>query len=273
MSFTLEVSFKCLCFFAPEERDGQKRMHVLMPDTKGHQHPHGHNGHGHPAEPAGNGAANGEGMDEHAVRVVFPRLGGRLKLDGPGKLVPVPAGGDGIADFEPMEGWRLEFGDGGGATLDLPEELVILGKTRDELLTETGHADLASRVLLTSGEVTDVVAPAIWKYKGVERPFAQEVVWSIDMPGDQLEWSLIPMNGGEPMPMHPLQQVDGLVSIAVQHVTATEFPTPSDDRHPDLNGPHFEAFNHLVVPPATGHPVFVRKREGRTAYCASGGGS
>jgi hypothetical protein len=279
MSFTLEVTFKCLCFFAPEERDGQKRMHVLMPSTAAHQHPHHHEGLIPRAGRADAGAdgvshASGHGMEAHAVRVVFPRAGGKLALGEPGKLVAVDPGGGGIADFEPMEGFRLELGDGSGANLALPPELVILGRTRSELLTELNHSDLASRVLLSSGSVTDRVAPGIWEYKGQQRPFAQEVIWTVpDVPGDRLEWFLTPMNGGEPRPMPPLDPVDGLVSIAVQHVTDSQFPTPSEDRSPDQNGPHFEAFNHLVDPPATGHPTFVRKREGRTVYCASGGGS
>jgi hypothetical protein len=269
MSFTLEVTFKCLCFFAPEERDGQKRMHVLMPNTAGHAHgPH----HDHP--PSGDGEADGHGMEEHAVRVVFPKAGGKLALAGPGRLDEVSPGGEGIADFERMEEWRLELGNGGEVDLTLPDALVVVGKVRDDLLTEVNHPKLTSRVLLTEGSVTDMVAPGIWSYKDEERTVAQEIVWSIpDMPGDWLEWQLVRMDGSETKPMPSLEPVDGVVQIAIQHVTSSQFPTPEDDRNPNLNGPHFEAYNEMVDPPGEGHPKFLRKREGRTVYCASGASS
>lgn len=267
MSFTLQVTFKCLCFFAPETRDGITRMHVLMPDSRAHLH--GHDGHdGHDGGSNGNGAA---AIEEHAVRLVYPRAGGRLALAAPGKLEIVDAGGEGIADFEAMEGWRLHLPGDGGLIPTLPAALAVVGKVRQELLERMDHPDLASRVLLSAGEAAGDSSPGIWHYQGAKRPMAQEIVWIIPgLPGDRLQWHLTSLDGTRQKPLPDVEAVDGIVAVAVHHVTATDFPTPSDERDPDLNAPHFDLFNGLVSPRGTDIPKFIRKQEGKTVNCGSG---
>lgn len=268
MSYTLQVTFKCLCFFAPETRDGTTRMHVLMPDSRAHAHGgHGHDGH----HGAAGGNGNGHEVEAHAVRLVYPRAGGRLALAEPGKLRMVEPGGEGISDFEAMEGWRLHLPGDGGANPALPDELVRVGRVRQELLEQMDHPDLASRVLLTAGEAVAESSPGVWNYRGEERPMAQEVVWLIPgLPGDRLQWHLTSLDGTRQKPLPDVEAVDGMVAIAVHHVTATEFPTPSDDRHPDLNAEHFDLLNGLVTPRGQAIPRFIRKREGRTVNCGAG---
>ncbi|HEU0302562.1 MAG TPA: hypothetical protein VFR37_24090, partial [Longimicrobium sp.] len=64
----------------------------------------------------------------------------------------------------------------------------------------------------------------------------------------------------------------GLVPITIKHVTASEFPNSSSERHPDDNAAHVGAFDALLEAPLqNGVPLFVRRREARTITCLTGG--
>ncbi|HEU0299898.1 MAG TPA: hypothetical protein VFR37_10595, partial [Longimicrobium sp.] len=206
MSFTLEITFKCLCYFVPDERGDAPRMHVLLPSTNGHVHDDGnaaHAGHAHGRGGVYASQADPPAVEAHVARLMFPRSGGKLADGGNGRFLEVEEGGNGIVDFEPLEGFTIELPAGGGALVPaLPAEVMRRGPVKTAVLDQPAHPDVVSRLVLNAGRATEQKSPAIWSFLGEERPLAQEVVWTIpDLEGNALTWRLVSLNGGEDKPL------------------------------------------------------------------------
>jgi hypothetical protein len=280
MSFTLEIKFRCLCFFAADERDlAAKRMHVLMPNTAGHDHgSHGNGEHDHAGHHAHQGNGHARPIDRHVVQLVFPKAGGNLGFDGNGNLVPMPDGG-GIATALSMEGWSLELpGPGRGADTTFLEEMVDLsrgsGPVNPALLDQPAHPGVISRVVLADGSATHQKSGADWAFRGVDGPIAQEVVWTItDVPGDRLTWRRTRLDGSASEELPEIPAVDDLVEISIYHVTQADFPTPQDAANPNQIAEHFQIYHTLFKGSGdTSVPKFLKERETQTITCLTGGG-
>jgi|SRR5215213_2138974 len=244
-TFKLVIRFRCLCFFAPDERTGQ--MHVLMPDTGAHAH-HGHGAHG-AGGADGQGNGNGHGVDKHVVRLHYP-----------------PFGDD---DFLKLEGWRLEFGKGlGPADLRLPFE-VIAGPNASQVRVEvadlgrvTGKGiaralvgpnpgpSVVSHVVLHAGSAIDLTPDTVWELDGKELAMASELVWTIPgIPGDRLVLEPERLDEArEPEPNHGIPELvptDGVVELRVFHVTEQDFPPPLKGLWPATAAQHFSIYYEL----------------------------
>ncbi|MFL5539199.1 MAG: trypsin-like serine peptidase [Longimicrobiaceae bacterium] len=230
----LRIKFTCMCCFVADERQAKKRVHVLMPATCGVDHAgHAGNGNGHAA------------IDPHLARLVFPSPGGPLL--------------DYTADFLEMEGWSIVFaGSGKGANTTIPAKVVDLSAVNGPVspsLIDDFDPRVISRITFEDGEVTQALAAAEWDFQGSVRAIAQDIVWEIPMDGtaDKLPWSRTRLKPkGEPAHARDVEQLpplapsdEGVVQLTVMHVLASDFPTPADDRDPDVSAAHFAAFHML----------------------------
>ena len=241
--FTLEITFRCMCCFVPDERTGS--MHVLMPDIRGHEHA----GHGDPSP-----------IDPHVVRIIYPKEGGSLL--------------NGKAEALAMEEWALELPGGGGrASLSLPTALVdlcpVAGPVSPVLLGERRDPRVISRIALHAGGVTKHTSGAIWSFNGLVREMAQEIIWTIpDLDGDRLTWRRTRLKTEGPPSAADVEELpaifpaeDGVVRLQVHHVVASDFPRPDDTRRPEFSAAnvaahfaaHYSLFDH---PRSRPHPVF-----------------
>ncbi|HEX8831437.1 MAG TPA: hypothetical protein VF705_09745, partial [Longimicrobium sp.] len=240
--FTLEIAFRCMCCFVPDERTG--RMHVLMPDTRGHEHA----GHGGRSE-----------VDPHAVNIVYPKEGGSLL--------------EGTAEVLAMEDWTLEIdADAGAANLKLPTELVDLcpvgGTISRSLLGDKRDPRVISRITLGRGSATHQVSGAYWQFNGEKRKMAQEIIWTIpDIAGDRLTWSRTRLTsrgtpGAEDIEALPdlFPADDGVLRLEVHHVLASDFPRADPDRKPEVSAAHFAAYYNLCENPSRRElPRFIER--------------
>jgi hypothetical protein len=261
-TFTIQIKFRCMCFFVPDGSDASKtRMHVLMPDTSGHQH-HDHDGR----------QGSGHGVDPHVARLVYPtRDGGRLE--------------GGKADFVDLKEYALVLPPGGaGASLDLPPELVdltpITGSVDPALLGEVGHPRVVSRITLEGGGATDHESGATWEFVGHVREMSQQITWTIpDVEGDRLTWSLTRLKPeGEEAREDDVVKLpdafpaeDGILRLVVHHVMESDFPTPDLKRDPAVSTKHFDAYYDLFHNPS-GRPLpkYVDKLESPGISCING---
>lgn len=250
--FTLEITFRCMCCFVPDERTG--RMHVLMPDTRGHEHA----GHGGRSE-----------VDPHVVRIIYPKQGGSLL--------------GGTAEALAMEEWAMELAaEGGGrANLSLPFALAdlcpIAGPVSPALLGDRRDPRVISRITLHAGGVTKHVSGAIWSFNGQSREMAQEIIWTIpDLEGDRLTWRRTrlktegpPTAADEEVLPEIFPAADGIIRLEVHHVTASDFPRASPDRMPNVSSAHFAAYYNLFDEPRSRpRPEFVEEiKESPTITC------
>lgn len=253
--FTLEITFRCMCCFVPDNRTGS--MHVLMPDMRGHEH-------------AGHGGRSP--IDPHVVRIIYPKEGGSLL--------------DGTAEALAMEEWALELpGSGRRANLSLPFELVdlcpIAGAVSPALLGDRRDPRVVSRISLHAGGVTKHVSGAIWRFNGQVREMAQEITWTIpDLGGDRLTWRRTRLKTEGPSSAADVEDLpeilpadDGIVRLQVHHVLASDFPKADENRtHEDsaaLFAAHFAAHYNLIDNPRSRpRPEFDHKpTESPTITC------
>jgi len=280
----LKIRFRCMCFFVPDEKN--KRMHVLMPDTTREGSCHSATGNGDGGHGAGESAASAAGVEKHVVRVIYDKPGGRLGFVKEQGLVLMPEGG-GVKDFIEMEGWELVFpGNGVDSTLpvQIPDLSATNGPVNPALLGAARQQSVISRVVMEGGkcEVDETESAAIWHFQDTDQPLAQEVVWSIPLEAGKLSWQRkrfrpegeAPAEGDVEELPELLPNAAGNVELVVQHVTATDFPSPRDKADPDTRAGHFAAFYCLFDEPAdTSIPVFVEEEQGRFITCITARGS
>lgn len=263
MGFTLKIDFECLNFFVPDPETG--RMHILMPST---------------CHPDTN---DPDPIDEHHVNLVYPLPGGRLNSSDQ----VAKAGEARVKDYVDMKGWGLVLGAGAEpADLTLRYEVVDItphsGPVDRALVVDAFHPRVASRVTLESGKLDDTVAAAVWKFDGVTIEIAQQVIWTMDLPGDGLTWSRYRLKAdGDDLGESDIQAlpyipaVDGTVVIEIYHTTRRAFPVP--ETPPDLEGDvvakHFGAFYTLFAAPHDRKiPELLKNPEDKPLTCMGASG-
>lgn len=275
MSTTLEITFRCLCFFVPDENTN--RVHVLMPATT-----NGCCGTKEPADGEGRRTdgrtegAHATHVDPHVARVVFPLAGGRLNSAGDAKVRDRQKNGK--MDFLEMEGWSLVLpGTGAGASTRLDEKIVDLSEVTGltvsrDLFSGAHHPRLASLITLDGGGIKEALAGANWDFDGKTGiPIAQQVTWKVEgLPDGPLAWSrrrLKPAGEapaeGDDEELPPLQpNKRGQIKLRVHHVMERDFPRAKVLRTPDVSAAHFVAhygiFGDVDDKPL---PVFRDNRE------------
>lgn len=279
MSTTLQITFHCLCFFVTDEQT--RRVHVLMPPTCdcGRNRSWRWWERGTPP-----GTHRVRGIDQHVVRVVFPKEGGRLNADGEFAKTPE----EGKSDYLEMEGWSLVLpGTGSGAvTNTFPDEvpdLSLITKRRIDraLLTDQRDPRIISRITLDGGEFQSQMGVARWKLAGKEIKMAQEVTWIVrDLPDGPFSWSRIRLTlpgelrtaaDTEQLPV--LEPKNNRLLIQVYHVMERDFPVFLD-RKPDVTAQHFGAFYGLFDRPRRRPiPKFIRKEQTGTVGCLGARGT
>ena len=237
MAFTLRIKFVCLCFFVPDEANGT--VHVLMPATCGHN-------------------PSAAPVELHLASLVYPFPGGRLDEDG---HVAGPADPH-VKEFTEMTGWALALGGDEGANPYFPEEVVDVtdnaGQVEPDLLVVARHPAVASHLVLSAGSFEHQESVAKWLYNGRARSIAQQIFWTMQLPGDGLAWSrtrLKPIGARpaagdiEQLPFIPAR--DGRVEIEVHHTTRAGFPIPPEpvELPPEVIARHFAAFYTLFRDP------------------------
>jgi hypothetical protein len=257
MSTTLEITFHCMNMFVEDEVE--KRVHVLMPPTCACTH-----------EPIGDHMV--EGVDQHIVRVVFPRIGGRLNA---ARDAFVERPEDGKTDYVELEGWSLVLpGRGGEADLgDFPDEVADLTKVTGlrigrALLGPNRNPRVAARVTLDGGRFLKQKGVATWKFDGREIELAQEVTWIVEgLPDGPFSWSRTRLKPAGERPtesdterlpdLYPNAQ--GRIKILVFHGMERDFPK-LQEREPHVTAQHFSAFYGIFEnPPQRPIPSYLRK--------------
>jgi hypothetical protein len=265
MAFTLRVRFCGMCLFI---RDGNSRMHVLLPSTAGvfPVAPDPADGEGGDTD-GGDGDGEGqetccatftdEGMriEPHTVRIAFNTAHlqpGRVSLDPFYAQVSLR---NRVLDVPRM-----------GAELDttMPADLVSLGgNLRGEVFGDDAGDLLSSRVTFSSGSCTGVAAGRCWSWAGSVRRMTHVVEWSIpDLPGDELVLPLTQFSGAVGGELGPVYPVNGVVDLEVWHVPYTDLPPDAvvppepDPEHPTV-AHHFAAMLRLFQDPVYDLPVYV----------------
>jgi hypothetical protein len=250
MPFKLRITFSGLCLFVPGKDDSAGWMHVLMPAT-------------------------GKRVHKHVAQLGYDQA---YEVDATGDPVGMPK-------YVPIEGSALggPSGTKPGANLPAPEGLVDLsdltGAKVEPRLVE-GPPDsgiVAARMSLGAGVGAGVPGGAYWNLDGREVRMPHRAVWILDVPGDNLTWSVAGTDGG----LRSLRPIDGEIVLYVMHQPAHELPPT---RLPLPDGPfslpprgyrndHFEAYYDVLdQTPQSKRPIPVFER-GPDAAPGPGGGS
>lgn len=200
MSFTLQITFRGMCFYVPDP--AEKRMHVLMPATGDHAH----------------------GMDPHYARLSFPRrpldpvsLDGReLDLSGIGPVSGTLALPPGVANLGTVAGVKVDR----------------------EQLGPAPRASVAARLRLPPWADAKQGPSAGWKFSEdspVQR-LTNLVLLTWTLPGESLDLHIRPLVTGKPDTSLTLEPVDGVIELEVSYLPAQE----PEDPKPGEPAPHFE---------------------------------
>jgi len=212
MAYTLEITFRGMCFFVPDP--GEKSMHVLMPATGDRAH----------------------GMDPHHARVSFPGrrveaqpLDGReLDLSGLPSESETLALPPGVADLWEVAGLKIDR----------------------EQLGPAPRASVAARLRLPPGAHATQGPSAPWTF-GEHPPvmLTNEVTLRWPQRGDSLELQIRPLAGGKPDAPLTLEPVGGVVRLEVTYLPEREPKDPDvGDPAPHFHC-HYSLFENAIARP------------------------
>jgi len=212
MSFTLKMKISGLCVLVP----GDRRMHVLLPNTHGQGH------HCH----------------EHESRIYFDKrylTGADQELTPPEKR----------ESDELRNGSLLVGAEPASADVGITDRVLRIKGCRvhGECLTEHGGGRLDGRVTLLNGKIDGFAKGTCWTVPDVPGPaeLTFQVLWSIPMSGDSLVWNVSPLHGGPAPVLRELKPVgtgtDRIIEVEIIHGMADEMPEKQGAKLPGKGDP------------------------------------
>lgn len=238
MSFTLQITFRGMCFFVPDPEE--KRIHVLMPATGDHAH----------------------GLDPHHARLSVP--GGQvdpLSLDGceldlselrPGSAtLALPPG---VADL-----WRHA-----GLKIDR------------EQLGPTPRPSVAARLRLPGWTTAKQGPSAPWKFTalGPVEMLTNEVALTWTLPEGSLDLHIRPLVAGKPETSLTLEPEGGVIQLVVRYLPDHEPAKPGPGDPAPHFACHYSLFENAMARPLPRlHKLGDEKLGGGSPYtCLTAGG-
>lgn len=216
MACRLKIVFSGLCLFVPDER--QRIMHVLLPDSAGHEE---------------------HGVKPHFARLYYDKghrsaggtLTGRLqdrKLKDRALIVPK---------------------DAPDAETRLVEQIVdlgpVAGKPIDPEQVRKKPKKVSARVTLRSGSITACAPGTYWEFNGRPVCMTNMVDWTVPIPGDSIVLDLEGINSGTDGKLEELHKIGDEIVLLVYNAAEDDQPggTQVEPRFP---GKRHEA-RHFTV--------------------------